>query len=343
MSAGLWLGIALLLGNAFFVGAEFAIISARRSQIEPLAQQGNRRAKTTLRGMERVSLMLAGAQLGITICSVGLGAIAEPALAHLIEPVVLAVGLPAGSAHAVAFIIALLIVVYLHIVIGEMVPKNLSLSAPERAALWLAPALWWVSWVLRPIIAVLNGMANVGLWVLRITPRDEVAAAFTTDEVATLIAESRREGLLDDRETELAAGALGLAAVTAAELVIPAHQIKMLELTDAPADLLALTAATGFSRYPVVAEDGRPVGYLHVRDVLGIPSDSAMTLGDVALRPLPVVAASATAGSVAEILRTQGAHLALVVDPDGNDVGMVALEDVLEELIGEVRDVAHRR
>ncbi len=342
MTPGIWLGVALLLGNAFFVGAEFAIISARRSQIEPLAQAGSRRARTTLRGMERVSLMLAGAQLGITICSVGLGAIAEPALAQLIEPVVLAVGLPAGSAHAIAFVIALLIVVYLHIVIGEMVPKNLSLSAPERAALWLAPALWWISWVLRPVIAVLNGMANLGLRVLRITPRDEVAAAFTTDEVATLIAESRREGLLDDRETELAAGALGLGAVTAAELVIPADQVEVLRLTDNPADLLALTARTGFSRYPVVDDAGQPGGYLHVRDVLGIPTGSQMTLADVALRPLPVVAAAASAGSVAEIMRTQGAHLALVVDRDGVEVGVVALEDVLEELIGEVRDAAHR-
>lgn len=338
---GLWIGLALLLGNAFFVGAEFAIISARRSQIEPLAQAGGRRARTTLRGMERVSLMLAGAQLGITICSVGLGAVAEPALAHLIEPLVAAMNLPAGSAHAAAFIIALLIVVYLHIVIGEMVPKNLSLSAPERAALWLGPPLWWITWVLRPVIAVLNGLANIGLWVLRITPRDEVAAAFTSDEVATLIAESRREGLLDDRETELASGALVLAAVTAGQLVIPRSEVRVLRGTDTVAHLLATTADTGFSRFPVVGPDDRPLGYLHVRDVLGLPDPDA-PLSSLPLRVLPVVAASATAGSVAEILRTQGAHLAQVVAPDGADVGFVALEDVLEELIGEVRDAAHR-
>lgn len=339
---GLWIGVFLLLGNAFFVGAEFAIISARRSQIEPLAQAGSRRARIALLGMERVSLMLAGAQLGITVCSIGLGAVAEPALAHLIEPLVLAVGLPAGSAHSVAFVIALLIVVYLHIVIGEMVPKNLSLATPERSALWLGPPLWWITWLLRPVLWILNGLANLGLWVLRIKPKDEVAAAFTTDEVASLISESRREGLLDDRETELASGALDLGAVTAGQLTIAVDALRALHLADSPADVLQATVDTGFSRFPVLGPDGAAVGYLHVRDVLGLPADTRMTLADLALRSLPVVAASATAGSVAEILRTQGAHLARVVAVDGSDVGLIALEDVLEELIGEVRDSAHR-
>ncbi len=339
---GIWIGVALLLGNAFFVGAEFAIISARRSQIEPLALAGDRRARTTLRGMERVSLMLAGAQLGITVCSLGLGAVAEPALAHLIEPLVVAVGLPAQASHAMAFVIALAIVVYLHIVIGEMVPKNLSLASPEKAALWLAPPLWWVTWILRPVIAVLNGMANAGLWVLRVTPKDEVAAAFTSDEVATLIAESRREGLLNEGETELAAGALGMESLPAERLVINPDQLRAMRLTDSPADVLHATAETGFSRFPVIDGSGRQVGYLHVRDVLGVPAGSSATLADVALRALPVVAADATASSVAEILRTQGAHLARVVHSDGTEVGLVALEDVLEELIGEVRDAAHR-
>lgn len=342
MSAGLILAVALLLGNAFFVGAEFAVISARRSQIEPRAEAGSRRAAVTLRGMERVSLVLAGAQLGITVCSIGLGAVAEPALAATIEPLAIAVGLPAGSAHAIGFVLALIIVVYLHIVIGEMVPKNLSLAAPERAALWLAPPLWWITIALRPIIAVLNGLATAGLWVLRIRPKEEVAAAFTADEVATLLAESRREGLLDDQETELAAGALELGAVTAATLVIPPGHLQSLRITDTPADVLAATAATGFSRFPIESADGRLVGYLHVRDVLGIPPGSRMSLGDLALRPLPVVAASATAASVAEIMRTQGAHLAMALGVDGAPVGILTLEDVLEELIGEVRDAAHR-
>lgn len=334
---GLLIGLVLLLGNAFFVGAEFAIISARRSQIEPAAEAGSRRARTALRGMENVSLMLAAAQLGITVCSIGLGAVAEPALAHLIEPVVVAVGLPAGGAHAIAFVIALLVVVYLHIVIGEMVPKNLSLSAPESSALILGPALWWVAWVLRPVIWLLNAIANGFLRLLRITPKGEVAAAYTPEEVASLIAESRREGLLDDGETQLASGALGLVSVTADRLVIPG--MVTVPRSGTPADVLAAAARTGFSRFPVTDGD-RIVGYLHVRDALAAPADALLT--DLELRALPSVPAEASAQTVAEVLRTRGAHLAEVVDRDGHLVGVVALEDVLEELIGEVRDAAHR-
>lgn len=335
--SGILLGVLLLLGNAFFVGAEFAIISARRSQIEPAAEAGSRAARTTLRAMENVSLMLAAAQLGITVCSIGLGAVAEPALAHLIEPLVVAVGLPAGGAHAIAFVIALLIVVYLHIVIGEMVPKNLSLSTPERAALVLGPALWGVAWILRPVIWLLNALANVGLRLLRITPKDEVAAAYTPDEVATLIAESRREGLLDDQETELAAGALGLVSVTADRLVIP--DLVTVPRSGSAGDVLAVAARTGFSRFPVSDENG-VVGYLHVRDALAVGPDTPLAQLD--LRAIPTVPADATAQTVAEVLRTRGAHLAAVVDRDGRFLGLVALEDVLEELIGEVRDAAHR-
>lgn len=343
---GIAIGVALLVGNAFFVGAEFAIISARRSQIEPLAEQGNRRARITLKGMERVSLMLAGAQLGITVCSLGLGAVAEPALAHLIEPWFEALGLPPAAIHAVAFAIALSLVVYLHIVLGEMVPKNIALATPERAALWMAPMLWAFVWVLRPVIAGLNALANVGLRLLRVPQKDEVTAAFTEEEVALLIAESGREGMLGGTETALASGALGLVARPAAELVIPRATLRTVSIDDTVADVLKATVDTGFSRFPVVESDGSPVGYVHVRDLLDAVSDPAageQLLRDTHLRPLPMVAASASAATVAEILRVRGAHLARVLTPDGADAGILALEDALEELIGEVRDSAHRR
>lgn len=338
--AGLLVGVALLVGNAFFVGAEFAIISARRSQIEPLSRAGNRRARITLRGMERVSLMLAGAQLGITVCSLGLGAVAEPALAHAIEPALLAIGLPTGLAHPIAFAIALSIVVYLHIVLGEMVPKNLALAAPEPSALWLSPVLWAIVAVLRPFIWALNALANAGLRLLRVTPKDEVASTFTSEEVATIIAESEREGLLDAAESTLASGALDLAAAPVAELVIPVASLRSVPLTAPASALLEATSATGFSRFPVVGSDGLPMGYLHVRDVLRC--GDTRSVADLPLRSLPIIAAGATAASAAEIMRRSGTHLAQVVRPDGTLAGILALEDVLEELIGEVRDAAHR-
>jgi len=340
--AGIGIGLALLLGNAFFVGAEFALISARRSQIEPEAQAGKRRAKLVLKGMERVSLMLAGAQLGITVCSIGLGAVAEPALAHLIEPLFVELGLPSEAAHAVAFVIALTIVVYLHVVLGEMVPKNLALATPLRSSLWLGPALWYLVMILRPFIAALNAIANLFLRLLRVPPTEEVAAAFTSDEVATLIQESEREGLLDDVEYELASGALELSERAAEELVIPAESLRTVRAADPAESVFAATMETGFSRFPVLGGAGRPIGYLHVRDVLRRSSGQSTRVGDMPLRPLPPVAADATAASVAEIMRNGGAHLAQVVHSSGEVVGIIALEDALEELIGEVRDSAHR-
>jgi len=342
---GILIGIALLAGNAFFVGAEFAIISARRSQIEPLADAGGTRARLTLKGMERVSLMLAGAQLGITVCSLGLGAVAEPALAHLIEPWFERLGLPTAAVHPVAFAIALSLVVYLHIVLGEMVPKNIALARPERSALWLGPLLWGFVWIFRPVIWGLNAIANIGLRLLRVPPKDEVTAAFTEEEVALLIAESEREGMIGDTDTALASGALGLATRPAAEFVIPPESLRTVALSDPVAAVLQATTETGFSRFPVVDAAGAAVGYVHVRDFLAATTDPARAeapLSAEQLRPLPTVAASASAATVAEILRVRGAHLAQVVDSNGRAVGILALEDALEELIGEVRDTAHR-
>jgi len=144
--------VALLAGNAFFVGAEFALIAARRTQIEPRAAEGSRAARLTLRAMERVSLMMAGAQLGITMCSLGLGAIGEPAVAHVLEIPLGALGVSGALLHTIAFAIALAIVVFLHMVLGEMVPKNIAIAGPERSALVLGPALYGVVTVLKPLI-----------------------------------------------------------------------------------------------------------------------------------------------------------------------------------------------
>ena len=183
-TAGLLLALALLAGNAFFVGAEFALISARRTQIEPRAVAGSTRARSTLRAMEDVSLMMAGAQLGITVCSLGLGAVGEPALAHLIEGPLEAAGAPEALLHPIAFALALTIVVFLHMVLGEMVPKNIALAVPERSALALGPVLSTVVRVLRPLIWLLNQGANLVLRCLRVQPKDEITSAFTRDEVA---------------------------------------------------------------------------------------------------------------------------------------------------------------
>ncbi len=335
--AALGLAIALLLGNAFFVGAEFALISARRSQIEPLVEQGGRRARTTLWAMERVSLMLAGAQLGITICSLGLGAVGEPAVAHLLERPFAAIGLPESLLHPIAFTLALSIVVYLHMVLGEMVPKNIALALPERSALILGPLLAGIVRVLNPVIWLLNAMANATLRLLRVEPRDEVSSTFTAEEVAAMISESRREGLLDIEEHELLTGALQFEQVQARDLMIRSDEVVSVDVGVTAGDVEEQVARTGFSRFPLRSSDGQLVGYLHVKDVLDLGPDQQVPQRRI--RELPALAADATVDDIVQTLQAAGSHLG-VVDDDG-DLGVVALEDAIEELIGEVVDAAH--
>jgi CBS domain containing-hemolysin-like protein len=338
-ATSLLVAVALLAANAFFVAAEFALISARRSQIEPLAET-SRRARTTLRAMEQVSLMLAGAQLGITICSLGLGAVGEPAVAHLIEGPFAALGLSEAFVHPVAFTLALGIVVYFHMVLGEMVPKNLSLAAPERAALVLGPLLAGLVRVLKPLIWLLNALANGVLRLMRVQPQDEVASAFTAEEVAAMLTESQREGLLDVEEHELLTSALQYQHVQAADVMIPLEDVVRLEHGVTGAQVEQRVAQTGFSRFPVADAHGDLIGYVHVKDVLDQHGDEPVPTKRI--RPLPGVDSDSTVDHIVATLQRAGAHLGRVVDPGTGDVrGVIALEDAIEELIGEVVDAAH--
>ncbi len=342
----IWLTIAIsvvLLGlNAFFVGAEFALISARRSVIEPKAEEGGRMAAITLRSMENVSLMMAAAQLGITLCTLGLGALAKPAVATAVEGPLDAIGAPQALVYPLAFAIALFIVASLHVVLGEMVPKNIALARPDRSALALAPSLGVVVIVLYPAIASLNWIANAILRLLGVEPRNEVASAFTRDEVAGLVEESRREGFLDSHESKLLTGALGFEERTASSVLLPLETIETVPVTVTPAEVEAVAVRTGFSRFPV-SREGEMIGYLHLKDALEFKDRHRnRPIAESWIRPLPTVGSDELLRSVLETMQGSGAHLAKVADPGGRTTGVVALEDVLEELIGEVRDATRR-
>jgi CBS domain containing-hemolysin-like protein len=340
----LWIALLLLAGNAFFVGAEFALISARRTQIEPRAESGSRAARLTLRGMENVSLMMAGAQLGITMCSLGLGAIGEPAVAHLIEPLFEAAGMPDALLHPVAFTIALAIVVTLHMVLGEMVPKNIAIAGPERSALVLGPLLYAVVTVLKPAIALLNWIANMVLRALKVQPQDEISSTFTADEVAGFIAESRREGLLDEYEHELLTGALTFTDAQVRSVVLGIHELVTVPEDVTLNQLHDACASTGFSRFPVRDSVGDLTAYIHLKDVLEIPEGQGDQLVHRKwLRPLVTVSHEQSLRDTLATMQTRGAHMARVVDPhNGKVLGVAALEDVLEELVGDVVDAGQR-
>jgi len=334
--------VLLLAGNAFFVGAEFALISARRAQIEPAADAGSRRARSALRVMERITPNMASAQLGITVCSIGLGAVAKPAVEDLVAPPLVAAGLGGALVDTIAFAVALAVVVSLHMVLGEMVPKNIAIATPERSALALGPPLAAVERAIRPVIVVLNGTANAVLRLVRVEPKDEVASSFTSEEVASLLAESHEEGMIDRVERELAMGALAFEEQTVEAVVLPSEEITVVESTVTPAELERATARTGFSRFPV-SEGGALIGYLHVKDALGTPDEERdRPIPPEAVRPLARVDVAATLRGALARMQARGTHLAQAIGGDGRTVGIVTLEDVLEELVGEVRDGAQR-
>ncbi|SFK17175.1 hemolysin family protein [Streptomyces pini] len=329
----LLIGLLTLVANAFFVGAEFAMISVRRSQVEPLAERGEKRARGVVWGLEHVSALMATAQLGITLCTLVLGVVAEPAIAHLLEPVFHLAGVPEGLIHPIAFVIALAVATYLHMLLGEMVPKNIALAAPERAALLLGPPLVALTRALRPVIFGVNALANGLLKLLRVEPKDEVSATYSDDELARLVADSSEAGLLDERATERLRDVLELGRRPVEDVVRPTDRVVFAPFGVTPEGLEQLSARSGFSRFPVVDDRGRALGYLHVKDALdAVHRDAPFPVA--ALRPIARVRATTPLDDVLGAMRGSATHLAAVIGTDGRAVGLVTMEDVLRELVG---------
>ncbi len=327
------LGALTLLTNAFFVGAEFALISVRRDQIEPRARAGERRARIVLWALEHLSPMMAAAQLGITLSSLVLGAVAEPAMAHLLEPPFDAIGVPYALVHPIAFAIALAVATYLHMLVGEMVPKNIALAAPERTALLLGPPLVAVTRALRPVIFGINACANALLRLLRVEPKDEVPSAFTDDELLRIVQDSSDAGLLESAESARLRDALELGTRTVAEILVPADRMVTVDHRITPRGLERAAATSGFSRFPVTAPGGTVLGMLHVKDALEIPDRDRPFPRD-ALRPVVRVPPETPLDDALTAMRAASTHLAAVAHTRGEFLGFVTMEDVLAELVG---------
>lgn len=348
---GVLLTLMLLGANAFFVGAEFSLISARRDRLETLAEQGKASAVAVIRAGERLSLTLAGAQLGITVSSILLGRIGEPAIADLLAKPFSLSGGAHPLLHTVSFVVSLSIVVTLHVLLGEMVPKNIAIAGPERAAMLLIPPYLVYLRAARPFIAFYNWCANATLRALRVEPKDELDITVSTVELSEMIAESVSEGLLDREEHTRLTRALQIRHRVVADIAVPVRDIHAVPVA-APGSgptvgaVEQALAETGYSRFPVVDRDGRYMGYLHIKDVLslGLPEhpDPRAVIGLARVRPLPRVPESLPLPEALSRLRRSNSHLALVTAEDGNVVAMVALEDLVEDLIGTVRDGTHR-
>lgn len=336
-----WL-VVLLITNAFFVGSEFAVISARRAQIEPKADAGNAAAKITLRGMERVSLMLATAQLGITVSSLLILLIAEPSIHHLLEVPLHAVGLSDDATSVISFTITLLLVTYLHVVLGEMLPKNIAIALPDKTALVLTPILFVVGTIVSPIVRSLNAVSNMILRLFGFTPRDEADNAYTLDEVEGIVTESAKHGTLED-DSGTILKAFEFTEKKVLDVAVATEQLVSLSVDSTALDLQQAVAEHGFSRYPVVNTSGDIVGYWHIKDGLAQDENElAAKLPTKRLRAMISIPETTELEDALAQMRKSGAHIARSFSSDGKIVGCLFLEDIIEELVGEIEDATRR-
>lgn len=329
--------ILLLLANGFFVAAEFAFTAASRPT---LASQPSRAARAAVAAIDELSFSLAGAQLGITIASLLLGFVAEPAVASVLEAAIgLFVEIPDQLLHTLSFIVALSIVVYLHMVIGEMAPKNIAISDPERASLVMALPFRAYSTVFRPVIWLLNGLANLGLRTVRIDP-NEIGEVHTAEDLSSMITAGRREGVVEEFAHRLLTGAIDLAELEATQVMIPRPDVLALPSSSSLAELEQAFIDEGHSRIPIYGEDlDDLLGFVHIKDLLGVDmEDMSAEIPSSAIRSLLVVPESARVDRLLEEMRRERNHLAAVIDEHGGTAGIVTMEDIVEEIVGEIRD-----
>lgn len=334
------IAVALLAANGAFVAAEFALLAARRSRLEQLAAEGRHAATHALAGMRELSLMLAAAQLGITMCSLGLGAVAEPALEDGLSRLLGLTGLPAGVSHTVAFAVALSVVVFLHMVVGEMAPKSWAIAHPEHSAMRLIRPFRAFAMIVRPFIRLLNAIANALVRLVGVEPRDALAATHSPAELLLLLSESEQQGVLDEQHSDLLSRAIDLSHLDAQSAMVPRRDIVAVDAGTGIDELEQLASATGRSRIPVYDGELDIVrGILHVKDLLSVtaaqrPRVTAATLA----RPALIAPESRPLETLMLDMRRDRQHVAMVIDEYGTVSGLVALEDLLEELIGEFED-----
>jgi CBS domain containing-hemolysin-like protein len=339
------LTLALLLANGFFVAVEFALIASRRTKLESLAEDGSARARMALGSMRHLNLQLAGAQLGITMASLVLGYVAEPTVAGLIEGAVERfVSVPAGLLHTIGFIVALTIVAFLHMVIGEMVPKNIAIAAPERTLLALTiPNRAYVT-VFGPLLRVLNGFANAGVRLFGVEPQDELATSASAEELAVMLGASRDKGLIEEVAHQLLTGALDLGDRRITTVLVPTTEVVWLPRSATPEEAEALVVSSGHTRLLVAGSGVDDVlGFVHAKDLLTVSEaarDRPLPLGRV--RRMLVVGEDTSLDDALLAMQQARIHVAVVTDRAGRTLGIATLEDVIEALVGDIRDESDR-
>lgn len=333
-------GLLLLVANGFFVAAEIALLAANRAQVEERASTGEPGAVRALKALRELSITFSGAQLGITMCSLGLGAIAEPALASLFLVWLEPIGLASTTATVIAFVTALSIVVFLHMVVGEMVPKNLALADAERLAIRVSRLFGWYVRIFRPLILLLNAAANGVVRLTGVEPVEEIGLVHTPDELRMALRESLRGGLIAPGQVRVLSAVLALGDIDAESAMTPRIDLVTVDENATISEILQVAAESGHSRLPVREADlDHIIGVVHVKDILiAEPEDTENKTAGELRRPMPVVPESRDLDQLLNDMRAERSHLALVIDEYGGTAGVLTLEDILEELVGEIAD-----
>lgn len=340
VALGLLAVLALILANGYFVAAEFAYVAARRGKLEELAGQGNRRAERALGVIRRLSFVLSGAQLGITVTSLVVGYIAEATLGRALRPLILLVGVSEQASFGVSVTVAFFLATVALMVLGELAPKNLAIARPEPLAIALSGSYALFMRVAGPLVRVFDGASNRLLRSIGIEPVEELSAGASAEELTYIFSEARREGTLTQEQTALLSRALEFGTLRAVNAMVARPHIVTLPLDASCEDLRALAVASGHSRFPLVGEGLDDVrGVVLARDVLAVPAADRprSPAASLASQPL-VVPESAPLDQLLVELREAHVQLALVVDEYGGTSGIVTLEDIVEELVGSIED-----
>jgi CBS domain containing-hemolysin-like protein len=336
--------LGLLAANGLFVAKEFALIASRRTKLENLSEGGSLSARLAFEAANELPLQLASSQLGVTMASLGLGAVAEPIVAHGLDDVLSGVGVPTGISGTLALIIGLGVVVFFHMVIGEMVPKYVTLADPERVLIALAiPNRLYVG-LFRPLIRGLGWLGNVGTRALRVEPRTDLATVPTAEEIASMLAASREEGFIEETAHDLLSGALDFGVRPVRDVMVPRAEIRFVSRESTVEEAEALIVSSGHSRLLVVGQDlDDVVGFVHAKDLLTVPADARRRALPLArIRRVLVLPDGRPLDDVLVAMRRSRTHVAVVVGDDRRVSGLATLEDVLEHLVGDIRDESDR-
>ena len=336
----LLIALVLVIANGFFVAVEFAYTASRRPSLEDLAASGNRRARWALAAMNELPVTFAGAQLGVAGASLALGFVIENSLEASFESLYDSLGLPHGAVTTLAVVTALLIVSFVHNVFGEMAPKNATIAAPEKAALLLAAPFRAYVTVLRPIIISLSFVASAILRVFGVRARKTVEISHSADDIAALVKTIGAGGIIDPSSSRLLSSALAFQDTVVSEVMVPRPDLVAMPVTSPPESFERTVVSTGHSRIPVFGDGLDDIrGFVHAKDLLAVaPDGRSRPVDEMLVRHVPVVPESTPISPVMEMMRSEGVHLAVAIDEHGTVSGLVTLEDIAEELVGEIRD-----